>query len=115
MLDRLQSDADNLLLLRCDDTANLLAWEFATCSDGQFLCIKAGMLRTVEHDAPPASGSGALNFVALAADPLVDENGQPRQGYRLDLDNEMKAIRATLVNCGRSIEAKRIPPTGSIE
>jgi tetratricopeptide (TPR) repeat protein len=110
LLKRLQIDPDNLILLDCDDKADSFAWEFATCSDGQFICIKAGMLRTVERDAPSITGDGAINFVALMADPLVDEQGNPREGYRLDLDNEMKAIRATLQNCGKSLEARRIPP-----
>ena len=52
-----------------------------------------------------------MNFIALAADPLVDEGGNPREGYRLDLDNEMRAIRETLQNSGKNLTARRIPPT----
>src|SRR6266498_2044303 len=121
LLKRLQTDPDNLILLNCDDIADSFAWEFATCSDGQFLCIKAGMLRIVERDVPPIAGDGAINFVALMADPLVDQNRNlflvrdgdgnlKEDNRRLDLDNEMRAIRATLQNCGKSLEAKRIPP-----
>ena len=114
LLERLQIDADNLILLNCDDQADSIAWEFATCSDGQFLNMKAGMLRTVDRDVSESTGSGTLNFIALAADPLVDEQGNPREGYRLDLDNEMKAIRAVLQNCGKNLEATRIPPTREV-
>src|SRR5574341_150656 len=45
LLPRLRDDPDNLILLNCDDRADSIAWEFASCSDGQFLSIKAGMLR----------------------------------------------------------------------
>lgn len=111
MLQRLSDDADNLILLDCDDTADAFAWEFATLADHQFVCVKAGMLRTVPRNAPPISGNGTLNFIALAADPLVDEKGNPRDGYRLDLDNEMRAIRETLEKSGKNLKAERIPPT----
>jgi len=47
MLKRLADDPDNLILLDCDDKADAFAWEFATLPDRQFLCVKAGMLRTV--------------------------------------------------------------------
>jgi hypothetical protein len=99
MLKRLADDPENLILLDCDDKADAFAWEFATLPDRQFLCVKAGMLRTVPRDAPPVTSNGALNFIALAADPLVDEDGNSREGYRLDLDNEMKATRETLRDC----------------
>jgi len=111
MLKRLTDDPDNLILLDCDEPADAFAWEFATLPDRQFLCVKAGMLRTVPRDAPPAGGNCALNFIALAADPLVDERGKVRDGYRLDLDNEMRAIRETLQNSGKNLTASRIPPT----
>ena len=111
LLPRLDNDPDNLLLLQCDDGADGFAWEFAACADGQFLCVKTGMLRLLERDAHPARAAGPLNFVALAADPLVDEQGRPRDGQRLDLDNELKAIRATLQECGKELDARRVPPT----
>jgi tetratricopeptide (TPR) repeat protein len=111
LLTRLAADPDNLLLLDCDEAADAIAWEFATCADGSFLCARAGMLRLVERPAPPAPASDSLHFVALAADPLVDEKGQAREGYRLDLDNELKAIRAVLQESGQSLLARRIPPT----
>ncbi|MDX9992216.1 MAG: CHAT domain-containing protein, partial [Anaerolineales bacterium] len=111
LLARLNADPDNLLLLDCDEAADGIAWEFATCADGSFLCAIAGMLRLVDHTAPPAPAGETLHFVALAADPLVDENGQARAGYRLDLDNELKAIRAVLQESGQSLLARRIPPT----
>ena len=111
LLQRLADDPDNLILLDCDDKADAFAWEFATLPDRQFLCVKAGMLRTVPRIAPPASGNNALNFIALAADPLVDEKGNPRNGYRLNLDNELRSIRETLQNSGKNLTARRIPPT----
>ena len=54
ILKRLSEDADNLILLDCDDTADAFAWEFATLPDRQFLCVRAGILRTVPRNAPPA-------------------------------------------------------------
>ncbi len=114
MLMRLADDPDNLILLDCDDKADAFAWEFATLPDRQFLCVKAGMLRTVNKTSEvfkTSEVSGALNFIALAADPLVDEGGNPRDEYRLDLDNEMRSIRETLQNSGKNLTARRIPPT----
>lgn len=113
MLQRLADDSDNLILLDCDDTADAFAWEFATLADRQFLCVKAGMLRVINKTSEVLKTSevSTLNFIALAADPLVDEGGNPRNGYRLDLDNEMRSIRETLQNSGKNLTAKRIPPT----
>ncbi|MBN8580179.1 MAG: tetratricopeptide repeat protein [Anaerolineae bacterium] len=113
MLKRLADDPDNLILLDCDDKADAFAWEFATLPDRQFLCVKAGMLRVVQKTSEVFKTSDVLtlNFIALAADPLVNQDGSVRDGYRLDLDNEMKAIRETLRSCGKNLEAKRIPPT----
>lgn len=115
MLKRLAVDSDNLILLDCDDIADAFAWEFATLRDRQFLCVKAGMLRMVQKTSEVFKTSevspSPLNFIALAADPLVDEGGNPRDGYRLDLDNEMRSIRETLQNSGKNLTARRIPPT----
>jgi hypothetical protein len=111
MLKRLADDPENLILLDCDDKADAFAWEFATLPDRQFLCVKAGMLRTVPRNVPPGTSNGALNFIALAADPLVDEGGNSRERYRLDLDNEMRSIRETLQNSGKNLTGRRIPPT----
>ena len=107
----LADDQDNLILLDCDDAADAFAWEFATLPDRQFLCVKAGSLRTLPRTSPPASGNNTMNFIALAADPLVDEKGNPREGYRLDLDNELRSIREVLQNSGKNLIARRIPPT----
>ena len=114
MLKRLADDPDNLILLDCDDKADAFAWEFATLlRDRQFLCVKAGMLRVVPKTSEvfKTSEVSSLNFIALAADPLVDEGGNPREGYRLDLDNEMRSIRETLQNSGKNLTGRRIPPT----
>lgn len=67
MLKRLADDPENLILLDCDDKADAFAWEFATLPDRQFLCVKAGMLRTVPRNVPPVTSNGALNFIALAS------------------------------------------------
>src|SRR3990170_4781771 len=75
LLKRLDNDPDNLILLDCDDTADAFAWEFTTLPDRQFLCVKAGMLRTVNQTSEVFKTSEVSNFIALAADPLVDEQG----------------------------------------
>ena len=114
MLKRLADDHDNLILLDCDEPADAFAWEFATLPDRQFLCVKVGMLRVVQKTSEAlreTSEVSTLNFIALAADPLVDEGGNPRDGYRLNLDNEMRSIRETLQNSGKNLTARRIPPT----
>jgi hypothetical protein len=67
------------------------------------------MLRVINKSSEVSPSS--LNFIALAASPLVDEGGNPREGYRLDLDNEMRAIHETLQNSGKNLAARRIPPT----
>jgi hypothetical protein len=67
MLKRLADDPENLILLDCDDKADGFAWEFATLPDRQFLCVKAGMLRTVPRNVPPVTSNDALNYIALAS------------------------------------------------
>ena len=52
-----------------------------------------------------------LHFVVLAADPLVDERGHAREGYRLRLDDELRAVRRTLNESGVDLLARRVPPT----
>ncbi len=115
MLKRLADDPDNLILLDCDDKADAFAWEFATLPDRQFLCVRAGMLRTVNKTSEVFKTSEVspppLNFIALAADPLVDRDSNPYDGRRLDLDNEMRSIRETLQNSGKNLTGRRIPPT----
>ncbi|MFZ5879315.1 MAG: CHAT domain-containing protein, partial [Chloroflexota bacterium] len=119
LLRRIDHDSDNLILLDCDDVADAIAWEFAALANRQFLCVQAGMLRTVNKTSEVSptgtmsqtSEVSQLNFIALAADPLVDEKDNPREGYRLDLDNEMRAIRETLQASGKNVTGRRIPPT----
>ena len=110
LLQRLNEDAERLLLLDLDTRAEGIAWEFATLPDHQFLVVQYGCLRLVNRVAPP-SPSGTLNFVALAADPLVDEQGKPCEGYRLKLEDELRAIRNTLTQRSVALEAHRVPPT----
>ena len=110
LITRLEQDADNLLLLDCDDETQGIAWEYAVLPDAQLLVAQYGCLRLVDRDCPP-SPTGPINFVALAADPLVDAQDNPREGYRLDLDNELRGIRKTLAESGVALSAQRIAPT----
>ena len=57
------------------------------------------------------NGNWHVKFHRAGGDPLVNQDGSVRDGYRLDLDNEMQAIREILRNCGRNLTARRIPPT----
>jgi CHAT domain len=132
----LDADDERLLLLDADKGADAIPWEFAALPDNQFFAAQYGMLRLldiptsassfpplrseplgpetrgVEGDLRPArAGEERLNFVALAADPLVDENAKPREGYRLDVENEMGAIREALKHSEVGLTAQRVPPT----
>ncbi len=118
LLEHLDGDPDRLLLLAADTAAAAVPWEFAALPDRRLLVCRYGFLRLVDgrtagRQVPQslASGGSALQFIALATDPLVDDRGQPRQGYRLALDNELRAIRRTLENSGVAVAGQRIPPT----
>ena len=77
------------------------------------LGCRYGMLRLIEQSAPPPHSNGPLQFIALGADPLVDAKGEAREGYRLDIDNELAAIQQTLANSGKVVQGQRIAPTKS--
>jgi tetratricopeptide (TPR) repeat protein len=111
LLALLDADPDRLLLLACDAKAEAVPWEFAALPGRQLLACRYGLLRLVDRDAPPPGNGGELQFVALAADPLVDEQGQPREGYRLKLDDELRAIRRALQEGGKALLGQRVPPT----
>jgi tetratricopeptide (TPR) repeat protein len=111
LLDRLDADPEGLLLLDTDEPSESIAWEFAALPDHQFFVAQYGLLRLIDRPAPPAPAGNELHFVALAADPLVDEHGKPREGYRLRLDDELRAIRRTLNDSGVALRARRVPPT----
>ncbi|MCA9941704.1 MAG: CHAT domain-containing protein, partial [Anaerolineales bacterium] len=95
------------------DPADRVPWEFACLPNGQLLACLHDWLRLVDADAPPLeSGAGdGLQLVALGADPLVDERGRAGDGYRLQLDREMRQLRRTLRESNKQVTAYRIPPT----
>ncbi len=110
--ERLDADPDGLLLLQVDEAAETVPWEFAALPDEKtLLAVRYGLLRLVDRAAPPQPASQALHFVALAADPLVDRQGNPREGYRLGFRTELAAIRRVLEGRGKAALAERIPPT----
>ncbi|NLF12474.1 MAG: CHAT domain-containing protein, partial [Anaerolineaceae bacterium] len=111
LLALLDDDPDRLLLLACDAEAEAVPWEFAALPGRQLLACRYGLLRLVDRDAPPPGNGGELQFVALAADPLVDGQGQPREGYRLKLEDELRAIRRALQEGGKALRGFRIAPT----
>ncbi len=113
LLSRLDADSDRLLLLDADAAAARIPWEYAALPDvPQFLGCRYALLRLVDRPAPTgATGAGTLQFLMLGADPLVDEKGRPRDGYRLQLHTERRAIRRALESSGVDLLARQIPPT----
>ena len=112
LIDLLEQDAEYTLHLNVDQKAATIPWEFATTADQEFVVCNYAVLRILHEAraAPPARGD-QLNFVAVAADPLVDEQGAPRTGYKLDIENELLAINAKLSQSQVALHAQRIPPT----
>ncbi len=102
---------DGVLLLQADDKADAIPWEYALQETRELLACDYGMLRLVAGEAGAPVSNGPLQFIALGADPLVDAKGRPREGYRLDIDNELAAIAQTLRSSGNEVVGKRIPPT----
>ena len=113
LLSRLQDDPDRLLLLEADDTAAAVPWEYAALDGRQLLACRYSLLRLIDRPAPTAPQPDTLHFLVLGADPLVDDEGNPREGYRLRIDDELKAIRRTLDESGVDLVARRVPPTGA--
>ena len=109
LLARLEGDAGGLLI-DADDAAQAVPWEFATLPGSEYLACRFGLLRLVDRPAPPPT-PGPLRLIVLGADPLVDDNGRAREGYRLKLDEEFAALRAGLNASGKALEARRLPPT----
>ena len=110
----LDTDDDRLLYLVADEAAAGVPWEYAATPDGNFLACDYGFLRLlpdVRPARPPAAAP--LNFIALAADPLVqnDQSRTPRTGYKLDIENELQAIGRVLAGSGVNLIAQRLPPT----
>jgi tetratricopeptide (TPR) repeat protein len=111
LIERLEADDDRLLLLHLDADAAAVPWEYAALSDPrQFLGCRYGMLRLIDREAAPPT-EGPLHVVALGADPLVDEKGNARDGYRLQLDAELRAVRRVLRRSNKALQAQRVPPT----
>ncbi|MCA9954418.1 MAG: CHAT domain-containing protein [Anaerolineales bacterium] len=110
----LLADPDRTLLLDipATDPADDVPWEFAT-RDRQLLGTRFGLLRLLAKAPPalPTPTNTPLHFTVLAADPLVNDEGQPYNGYRLNLKYELAEIRETLLTSGKAILARRLPPT----
>jgi hypothetical protein len=126
LIERLDQDDDNLLLLRTDEQTAAFPWEYAATPEGLFLVRRYGFLRLLpqaKKARPPKSG--VLNFIVLAADPLVDQQGHPIRASsrfdpdpdpeatapRLDLERELAEIQQILRASGKALIAGRIPPT----
>ena len=111
LLARLRDDPDQLLLLDADDAAAAIPWEYAALDGRQLLACRYSLLRLIDRPAGPAPHPDTLRFLVLGADPLVDDEGNPREGYRLRINDELRAIRRTLGESGVDLTARRIPPT----
>jgi hypothetical protein len=112
LLTLLDQDSEGLLLLLTDETTAAIPWEYAATDQGVFVAAQYGFLRLLPQARPaPPAQPGPLNFVVLAADPLVDESGRPRPGPRLDLTTELAAIEQVLRRSQASLQADRLPPT----
>ena len=110
----LEADDDRLLYLAADEAAAAAPWEYAATPDGRFLACDYGFLRLLPDVRPARPAAPApLNFIALAADPLVqnDADHTPRAGYKLDIETELQAIGRSLRGSGVALTAQRIPPT----
>ncbi len=111
LLEALDRDEEGVLLLRIDDGAEPIPWEFAPLPGVRdLLAARYGLVRLIDRKAPPAP-QGPLHVVVLAADPLVDDRGRPREEKRLQFDRELRALRAVLEGSGKDLLAERIPPT----
>lgn len=113
LLALLNNDPDRTLYLAIpvDDPADKLAWECAIMPPRTFLVHRYGCLRLVERQIAPDTTPGPVRLIALGADPLVDKNGQPRTGHRLDLLGELKQIERALLESGKLVNGQRIMPT----
>lgn len=111
LLQRLQQEPDRLLLLDADEAAQAIPWEYATLPGQRFLVTEVGFLRLIDRPTSPPPANTSLQFVALAADPLVGPNGEEKPPYDLDLQGEMQAIHCVLQESGKAVYAQRIPPT----
>ncbi len=110
LLERLAATDDRLLLLNTDKRAATVPWEYAH-TGSEFLACEFALLRLLPTIVPvPPRGGGVLNFIALAADPLVDDQGNPYRGLRLDVENELQKISATLRQSNVALTAQRVPP-----
>ncbi|MFP4395070.1 MAG: CHAT domain-containing protein, partial [Anaerolineales bacterium] len=113
LLTRLENDPERLLLIEPDAAAAKIPWEYAALLDTpQLLGCRYALLRLVDRPATNGNKSpDTLHFLILGADPLVDKKGRPREGYRLQLRTERRAIRRELEGSGVDLQARHIPPT----
>ena len=116
LTDLLDADDARLLYLVTDEAAAGVPWEYAAGLDGSFLACDYGFLRLLPDARPArpvAAAPAPLNFIALVADQLVqnDKEHTPRAGYKLDVENELQAIGRVLRGSGISLTAQRLPPT----
>jgi hypothetical protein len=108
---RLDASHPRVLYLTADDRAAALPWEYACAPGDDFLALHYGFLRrTPAARAAAPAPTGPLHFLALAADPLVDERGAAVT-QRLDVEHELAQIEATLRQAPCALRARRIPPT----
>ena len=112
LLKLLEDDSEGILVLELEDEAEDIPWEFAAMpKERDLLAARYGMVRLVNRDAPPPRGNSPLQLIFLAADPLVDKEGRPREGYRLQFEDEVRRLRRAMTRSPRQVIARRIPPT----
>ena len=111
LLNLLETDPDGVLILQVDEAAEDIPWEFAPLShERDLLAARYGMVRLIDKTAPSPPANHGLHLIFLAADPVVDQHGNPREGHRLAFDDEMRRLRRVVSNSGRQVIARRIPP-----
>jgi len=112
LLSRLDADPDGALLLVTDEETAKIPWEYAAAPAGAQLAVDYAILRLLpDRPAVPLPQEEKLNFVVLAADPLLDERGNPRTGPKLDIGAELQAIETKLRASGKAVRGRNIPPT----
>jgi tetratricopeptide (TPR) repeat protein len=109
LLRMLESAADDLLLLACDERADRIPWEYAVTPDRRFLFFQCSILRLEPLPAPPFA-SDPPRLLVVCADPLLYPDGSI-PAYHLDFDREIRALKQALAKSQRALVAQRVPPT----